>query len=739
MVRRAGIMEAPTGETSPVNIESGARGAQAIAQTWGEIANATAALRKSMQPALNREMEQKAGEAAAAGDFRQRWTMTEQDAAYNAAIRASFLAQAQNDIDTRLAQVERDNALDPEGFGVAAESVKSGALEGVPSDYAVAVGQYIDREVSRGAIRVAGRRTEQATRESEAALKSRLEVLDARNSELLPSDPAWAEYMLDREDVLQALGNPLYGITDEELQQNRDTVFSRATANAISKTALGMYENEPGAEGAAKAYGFIDEQFKRTDLTLTSAQRDQFIGEARRSIARAETERKAQEREIARNIRETRREITEDVRDEIESLDTLLDAGALPDEGRINSLVDAAEQTGRPSLIYQARDLRARHQAVTGLKGLSALDAGNRMAEWKAAAEAGDESAARRYNAGADYLQAAATQQRTKPLEFLRDHYGERLSPIDTPDGWRARIEQAGRAAQQAGGVQPQYLLDQEKNVLAALSDNGGDQAYGVAMQIWRAAPPEVARQIFREIGPGGPAMGYAGMVLSEAGNENAARLILKGQQMKRRQESGGYQPAAFKDEERDAIFDRLVPTVLQGAARADRRRAADLLFEGRFSETSDATKAGYERAVREVLGEREINGRTFGGAVQHRGLRIMAPVWIRQDQFGVVMNSLLPVHFRAASVTGGMPMVRPPGGRIREASLAEMNSMKLVPAGAPGRYYLSQKSAPDADGVWDVVGDENGQSYIIDLNKIRASLAAQRPDAVVPEQTNGR
>lgn len=739
MVSRAGIMPSPQAATPAVNFESGARGTESMATAMQALARTATGLNDMLEPLARQGAEALANKDFEQGNYTQRLAFTAADLAYNNAIEAAYLAKAQNDIDLRAGDIERESHDDVESYQRAFAAAKEGYLKSTPGDYARAVGQYFDNVGGRGAQRVAGRRQERALKEGEAALKSRLEVLDARNSELVPSDPDWAEYMLDREDVLQALSNPLYGITEEEQDADRAVVFSRATATAIGRTALQMYEESPSAASAAKAIAFLDEQFRRTDLTLTSAQRDQYFGQQRRAIKAADDQRKAIEAALKREIREVRREIASEVRDELESVDTLLDANQLPDESRIRALVRGAEESGSGPLINRARDLEATYDAASALRGQNAVDASATLSGWLAQAEAGDVTAARRYNAGLDYVRKTETQQRTKPLEFLRDHMGERIARIDSPAGWQERADQARRAAQMAGGVTPQYLLPSEKNRLAALSDVGGEEAFAAAYQIASSLPREDARRVFQEVGPQGPALGYAGMILVDSGDREAARRILLGQQMLRRGTTGGYRPTPLPADRRDSAFASIAPATLNGAARADRRRAADLLFEGQYSETGDDSPEAYERAVRTAMGAVTFRGVTYGGPATVRGLSTTAPSWIRADQFQAVMNGMQPMDYVAASSTGSRPFVRDPGGRTGVAPLATLKQTRLVPAGKPGLYYLSLARAPGEDGVWPVLPDENDRPYVIDLNKLRGSLAQRRPDAVMPEPQDGR
>lgn len=750
MVKRAGIDATPEGTIGAVNVESGAAGLRATADMWNQIGQTARDVRESVKPILVDRAKKKAAAAVMEGDFSKRgigWT--DESRAYNNAVEAAYLAKSQNDIDTRLGQAETEFSEDGEGFGKAVEGIRAGLLEGVDPSYAVAISGYIDNQSTQAALRVARRRQGTIVKESEIAIKSRLEVLDAQHSEMMPDDPQWGAYMQQRAAVQEALKNPIFGIPDEALEADTAYVISRAEANAIGQTALEMYEEgEDKAEAAARALAFLGDQFKRTDLTLTPAQRDAAMGEKRRAIVAAETARRSAERELRRDVVAMQSEFRAEARAGLEDLETSLKVHVLPPEAEVKALVEAIENANSPALVRQGREVLAQYAAESALKGLSYPEVAATVNAWAAQADANpdDEEKARLYKYGIKFADDANATQRRHPLEFQRDFQQEAPAPVigegANPDTLAARVEQAKRAAATAGGARVQYFFPAEREHYAALADNGGTEAFRAAMMIYEGAPDEATRRaMFAEIGPAGPALGYAGMMLS-GGDINAARRILAGQQLLRRvgtAAADGYRPAQLKAEDRDRVWSRLTPPGMTPNQLADRRRAADLMFEGAFSEGAPEDSNAYEKAVRTISGERTINGESFGGMTRSRGLDVQAPPWIKTGQFSTILNGMTLIDWTAASATGAAPFTRAPGGRLGAADTATLNAMNLISTGAPGRYHLTRRNAPGANAAWEVLPDATGAPYVLDLNKMRTALAVRRPDAVIPEPTDGR
>lgn len=116
----------------------------AIAEALGNAGNAAQDVINGMVTKHYQEQGAKEGAAVAAGTqaYKDVPVITDVGKARQAAFQGAYLAGIKTDIDSHLAQTQRDNALNPAGFKAAAEPIIAGYAKGAPGPFAVQVQQY---------------------------------------------------------------------------------------------------------------------------------------------------------------------------------------------------------------------------------------------------------------------------------------------------------------------------------------------------------------------------------------------------------------------------------------------------------------------------------------------------------------------------------------------------------------------------------------------------------------------
>lgn len=328
------------------------------------------------------------------------------------------------------------------------------------------------------------------------------------------------------------------------------------------------------------------------------------------------------------------------------------------------------------------------------------------------------------------YLDKAKTAIATNQLGFAAKTGVVTLPPLEW--GNPASLRQRVAASEQAAAVlkrEPQYFQPQERDDLAAISRQGGDQMLAVAGAVvsgFGNHSPKAIAEITKEA----PVLSVVGNLWRQTGASEPpqiARDVAKGVELRglkgfKTMVDAAFVPMAVNDTIGDAFLDR--PEYRAAIIDAANAAYDALAYRKQFA-TFEPNE--YQAVLRQVVGEREIGGVTYGGVVTpsdgwfKSAPSIQLPPVIRQDAWRDVVGMVDLGDLDRA----GIP--RPAGvdqnpilmDRIRNGTLVEK---------APGKYAV-------ALGAWDQPGAEeyalgaDGKPFILDLEALAPVLARRRPD----------
>ncbi len=753
-MRRTGMFEAPSNVVSVQRIESPIGDTSSV---WRALSETAQSLTQLIEPVARQHAVTSAQRDASQGRYGLRLPLTEADALYNNAMTQSYLLAMERDVDSRVTELEAEHAADADGFANAFQSVREGFMSNAPADLAPHLDEFLRQRESSAVSRIGERVRNIAIQSYAQNAEARLAQMEARLSgfEDLQNEEfqrLYGEY----EEVGRALTeNPLSGITAEEWDFRRNGFHSRMMAQQVAQEAFDMYqEGGANAQAAQSALEFIDREVRNNgDLVLTPAQRDASYNEARREIMRAEAERQRREREFQAQLRFQRAMIAPIAREQMAGAQAMAQSMLVIPDDTMAALSQVVAESGNPTLARQLNELTITNETRRRLQGLPQAEIEREVTNLRNAAQEGDLDAAIELQAAEQYRDAV---RRADPVTALQIHQGQQPASLD--EGFGPRIRQMEAFSQQTGRRNVEYLSPSEREQLAAAlqqSDNPVD-ILRVVVSDAMAEPGNgrvrVGRMLHEITGRAGPEYAAIGDVLIRGGNASvgAARVMEQALRNRRtegaRVNRGALLPPNLSDgAQQEAIVDVLgdhVIATMTPEEIANVRTAADLYYEGRALNdpsvyaNEQSFRRAYRGAIEAALGgvTRDVGGRrySFGGVATtgrniegSRGFntyraenQVVIPNWIRRDQFQTVMNSLTAGDFREAG--GG---VTPLGGTV-----TDWREGRLVPTGrAVGEYYMV-----DRQGGRYMVGEgAERRPYVLDLNRLRASLSERRPDAI--------
>jgi hypothetical protein len=307
------------------------------------------------------------------------------------------------------------------------------------------------------------------------------------------------------------------------------------------------------------------------------------------------------------------------------------------------------------------------------------------------------------------------------------------VQPVDfsTPETAQAslglRVKQAEAVAERYG-LEPKYLREDEKQKLTAAIEAGGEQALDTAAKI-AASAGDHAPAILSEISKNSPTAAILGGMVTETGMSAAARDAADGIAL--RKEAGFQTVAPSKKESRSAVTAELGAS-LSGMPQAETAviDAANAIYEvrARKQQLTEYDAGVWQQALREVVGERKIDGKTYGGVVDadpswRGGRRIIIPPFVAQDGWRDVIEATSMQDLWQSGL--GVPS----GGDGQPVSINRVKGAILVQSGN-GRYMLSLGN-PDLPGEekWIMRQDAPSEPYEIDLYRLRPILQPRRPE----------
>lgn len=303
-------------------------------------------------------------------------------------------------------------------------------------------------------------------------------------------------------------------------------------------------------------------------------------------------------------------------------------------------------------------------------------------------------------------------------------------SPESAKTSLGLRVQQ-GDAVAKRYGVEPKYLRDDEKQALTNALEQGGDGALQAAGMVAHAAG-ERARDIFAEVSKNSPTAAIIGGMVTEVGMSGAARDAVDGLALRR--EPGFQSVAPSKTETRSAVTSVLGAS-LSGMPKTETAiiDATNAVYEvrARKQQLASFDSGVWQQALREVIGERQEGGKTYGGIVDadptwRGGRSIIIPPFVSKDDWGQVIDTMNAVDFEKAGLSV------PIGGDGKLVPMSRIRAGVLVQSG-DGRYKVSLGN-PDLPGEekWVFRKDAPGEIFEIDLHSLRPFLAERRPDLFI-------
>lgn len=755
MVRRTGMFESPDNIVSVQRIQSAVGD---TTSTWTALKDAAQSASRALQPLKNQNAQQQAQRDFQDGRVGLRLQLNAEDEIYNNAMTQSYLLSTSRDLDQRIMQLETDHAADVEGFNTAFEGVRQAAIEGAPNDLAPHLQALLDDRQAETTRRIGERVRNNGIAAYAQNATARLAQMEARLSgfddvQSQEFQTAFGQY---EEEGQAIIANPLSGITSEEWSFRRNNLYDRISANAVSLQAERMYEDGGGnAESAQRALAFVEEQMRNPDLVLTEAQRDASFNEARRRIGAMETERRRSERELRAEMRAYRAQSNSDARDMIAGAESLAQSFAVIPDDQMAELGQAVAGSGSAVRAREFNELQIENNTRRVLQGRSLTEIEAVTRDLREAAQGGDTDAAialaeaERYRRNLSSIDA---------VTGLQQHTGQ--APASLEYGLGPRIRQMEGFAEDVGRADVTYMTPGERELLAGRLRAGGDDALHTIQALVSEAAREPgdgvlrANRLLGEIaGAAGDEWAAVGGVYVRGGNASTETARLMSNALQVRGQDGNRIAALYPTNRADGMEQEVITSVIGSQGRAfmtgpelaQVRLAADLAYQGRaLSDPSlyadqRSYENAYRTAVQSVLGgvrrqDSQGRWRSWGGAVPlGRSIDpstddnpnassldnvVVIPNWIRRDQFTTVYQSLRFQDFQAGSSNGALPA----NGELRD-----WRSARLAATGRRvGEYYLLNERG-------QAYITNNGTPYMLDLNRVRASLYERRRDAIAP------
>lgn len=439
--------------------------------------------------------------------------------------------------------------------------------------------------------------------------------------------------------------------------------------------------------------------------------------------------------QLATKAREGLRQEAAEVRDAVRNFETVAEQGFAPQAGQLEALRQRVETSGDGETrqnFAQAEHIM-RWQDVARKSTPAQLD-GFIRGETERLREGGATPFDVKRLGMADKLLTNMRQElKSDPLGWA-DRVGFiDVQPVDfsTPENATAsltlRIQQADGVARRYG-VEPKYLRDDEKQALTNAIEQGGDGALDAAGKV-AAAAGDHAQAILSEVSKNSPTAAIVGGMVTETGLSSAARDAADGLALRR--EPGFQSVAPSKNEARSAVTNAL-GSALAGSPKTETAiiDATNAIYEvrARKAQLTSFDPSVWDKALREVVGERDVDGKTYGGIVDSDpswsgGRKIVLPPFLVQDKWRDAIEATNLEDLWRAGL--GVPS----GGDGQAVAMNRVRGAILVQSG-DGRYMLSLGD-PDTPGAekWIMRQDATDEPFEIDLRKLRPILQQKRPE----------
>lgn len=439
--------------------------------------------------------------------------------------------------------------------------------------------------------------------------------------------------------------------------------------------------------------------------------------------------------ELGRSARAKIKQSVALAREEVKSFDSLAEKGFAPAPDQVAALRAKVDSLGDPELIREFREADAIMQWQGAAKQArpDELDAFIRSESERVRGKGADPFAVRRLEIANKLLTNMRKELKEDPLGWA-DRVGVvSIEPIDfsSPEtaqaSLAARIEQADEVTKRYG-TETRYLRPDEKQALVTAVEKGGDETLMVSGMIATTAgnrAPAILGEIFKEA----PVAAIIGGMVAETGMSPAAKAAADGLALSK---EPGFQSVAPSIKEARTRSVEILGAALSGMPQTESAfiNTANLIYNVRARQQglTEFDGAVWQQGLRELVGERNIGGKTYGGIVDANpsmwGTRnIILPPFVEQDSWRDTIETLNMKDFEESGL--GLP-----AGRNGEViPIHRVKGAVLVQTG-DGRYALSLGD-PDVPGEekWVVRSDAPGELFELDFRRLRPRLEARRPD----------
>ncbi len=327
-------------------------------------------------------------------------------------------------------------------------------------------------------------------------------------------------------------------------------------------------------------------------------------------------------------------------------------------------------------------------------------------------------------------------------LAALRDGYTSDIAPVDfaasgtdLAAAFRARVAQADAVATTYRRP-PAYIRPDEKPLLLARLDKGGDEALSTVMGLVEGAGSR-APAVLKEIGDGAPALAHAAQVALSTGDRSFARDVAEAQAARA---VPGSKPPTPKETDVGTAMRKVLGPSLQGLDAADeaRTRSAVIAWTERqmtrrniaFGEASKMQSL-LEEAVQRARGATGTGDAAFGGVAPVRygppgwgrehasAIAVQVPASVKASRFGDVL---------AAVTDDDLKGLADPPVDVQGRTLSAFDLRRNAPVFRPGGYSFATIDA--TTGTQSPIAAKSGRLFVLPWAELAPTLRSRVPDA---------
>lgn len=388
---------------------------------------ATKAWDTFVTPRLKEKAAEQAEADIAAGRFELRTAVTDVGETYNAAIRQGAVAKAANDVEQGLDELRTQHLFDPEGFQQAALQARSTLIENAPAFMVGQATQIFDSRYTTHLGSVRSARAERDLQASRSAIEARTERLvtetiqlgDGRPLADFASNEVVTANMAEVRQNFDALRNPAFGMSDEEVDLLAERAIGQIKAGAATNQAVGILR-ESGYEAAL---AFVETIRTDESLPFSETERTTAYEAARLKV----TQEYGYEQNRVNAQRQQQARAEQDMRDRIGDVVGSVALSGAPPDLDLEEVREVFGDDGVLDYIRQLSEAQDFHNSVGDLSQYPPEEAARRVAQWQTRQSAGGAIPPVIDSPGDfDALVAAVTQVETggNPRQISRDPDG---------------------------------------------------------------------------------------------------------------------------------------------------------------------------------------------------------------------------------------------------------------------------------------------------------------------------